>query len=53
MRVTEESALKINILENKRKRKVLAATQVIDKFDRVREQANNIVASIVSDTNPT
>ena len=53
IRVTEESALRINILEKKRKRKVADAAQVIDKVDWAHKQAKNIVASIVGDTNPT
>ena len=53
IRVTEESALRINILEKKRKREVAAAAQVIDKVDWAHKQAKNIVASIVGDTNPT
>ena len=51
--VTEEIALRINILENKRKREVAAAAQVNDRFDKAHEQAKNIMASIVVDTNPT
>ena len=51
--VTEEIALRINILENKRKRKVAAAAQVNERFDKAHEQAKNIMASIVVDTNPT
>ena len=38
IRVTEESALRINILEKKRKREVAAAAQVIYKVDRAHEQ---------------
>ena len=53
IRVTEESALRINILENKLNSEVAAAAQVIDKVDRAHEQAKNIVVSIVEDTNPT
>ena len=53
IRVTEESALRINILEKKCKRKLAAAAQAIDKVDQAYDQAKNIVASIVADTNPT
>ena len=53
IRVTEESALRINILEKKRKREVAAAAKVIDKVDWAHEQAKNIVASTIADTNPT
>ena len=52
IRVTEESALRINILEKKQKREVASAAQVINKVDRAHEKAKNIVASIVADTNP-
>ena len=38
IRVTEENSLRINILEKKRKRKVAAAAQVIDKFGWAHEQ---------------
>ena len=51
--VTEESALRINILEKKRKREVAAAAQVIDKVGWSHKQAKNIVANIIGDTNPT
>ena len=51
--LTEESALRINILEKKHKREVAAAAQVIDKVDWAHKQAKNIVASIIGDTNPT
>ena len=51
--VTEESALRINILEKKHKREVAATDQVIDKVDWAHEQAKNIVDSIVADKNPT
>ena len=50
IRVTEESALRINILKKKHKREVAAAAQVIDKVDWAHKQAKNIVASIVGDT---
>ena len=53
IRATEESALRINILDNKFKWEVAAAAQVIDKVNRTHEQANNIVAIIVVDKNPT
>ena len=53
IRVTEESALRINILEKKRKREVAAVAQVTDKVDRAHEKENNIVASIIEDTKPT
>ena len=51
--VTEESVIRINILEKQRKRKIAATDQVIDTVNRAHEQAKNIVASIVADTNPT
>ena len=53
IRANEESALRINILEKKRKREVAAAAQVIDKVGWAHKQAKNIVASIIGDTNPT
>ena len=53
IRFTEESALRINILEKKRKREVAAAAQVINKVDTAHEQAKNIVDISVSDTHPT
>ena len=53
IRANEENALRINILENKRKCEVAAASQNIDKVYWAHEQAKRIVASIVSDTNTT
>ena len=47
IRFTKDSALKVNILENKCKREVAAAPQVIDNVDWSHEKAKNIVASIV------
>ena len=52
IRVTGESALRINILFKKCKHKLAAADQVIDKVDWAHEKTKNIVASIVADTNP-
>ena len=49
----EESALRINILENQRNRGVAAESQVIDKVDWSHEQAKSIVDRIVADTNTT
>ena len=50
--VTEKNALRINILDKKRKHKVAAAAQNIYKANQAHEQEKNILAAIVADTNP-
>ena len=47
VRVTEESALRTNTLENKCKREVAAAVQGIDKVDQ--EQTTAMATRIVAD----
>ena len=42
IRVIEESALRINILEKKRKREVAGAAQVIDKVNRKHKQKRKL-----------
>ena len=53
IRVTEENALRVNKLEKKRKHKVADAAQVNNRVDWAHDQAKNIVAIIVADTNPS